>query len=159
VHIEARKVVSFEYTLTDDSGQLIEKSQAGKPVAYLHGSGNIIPGLEKALDGKSSGDAFGVTIAPEDGYGVHDERLIQNIPIRKLPERKAEVGMQWRVQTESGPRVLRVMAVRGDYAKVDANHPLAGKTLRFDVKVIEVRDATEEELTHGHVHGEGGHNH
>jgi FKBP-type peptidyl-prolyl cis-trans isomerase SlyD len=159
VQIEARKIVSFEYTLTDDGGQLIEKSRAGKPVAYLHGSGNIIPGLEKALEGKSSGDAFGVIVAPEDGYGVRDEGLIQNIAVRKLPDRKAEVGMQLRVQTEHGPRVLLVKAVRGDYATVDANHPLAGKTLRFDVKVVEVRNATEEELAHGHVHGEHGHNH
>ena len=159
MQVEAKKVVSFEYTLSDESGKRIESSRPGQPVAYLHGASNIIPGLEKALEGKDAGAEFEVQIAPEDGYGVRNEQLIQNIPIRKLPDRKAEVGARLQVQTEQGPRSLLIKAVKGDYATVDANHPLAGVTLRFSVKVVEIRDATEEELAHGHVHGEHGHPH
>jgi FKBP-type peptidyl-prolyl cis-trans isomerase SlyD len=159
MQIAARKVGLFEYTLRDESGKLIESSKGGKPIAYVHGAGNIIPGLEKALEGKAAGEEFEIVVPPEDGYGVRSEGLIQNIPIRKLPDRKAEVGMRLQVQTDHGPRSLLVKAVRGDYATVDANHPLAGATLRFTVKVIEVREATEEELAHGHVHGEHGHHH
>lgn len=159
VPIEARKVVSIEYTLTDDGGKLIDSSRGRAPLSYLHGAGNIVPGLEKALEGKNEGDTIEVSVPPAEGYGVRNEALIQNVAIRKLPEKKAQVGMQLRAQTEHGPRILTVTAVRGDYATVDANHPLADKTLNFKVSVVTVRDATEEELAHGHVHGPHGHDH
>jgi len=159
VPIEARKVVSIEYTLTDDGGKLIDSSRGRAPLSYLHGAGNIVPGLEKALDGKNEGDTIEVSVPPAEGYGVRNEALVQNVAIRKLPEKKAQVGMQLRAQTEHGPRILTVTAVRGDYATVDANHPLADKTLNFKVSVVAVRDATEEELAHGHVHGPDGHDH
>jgi FKBP-type peptidyl-prolyl cis-trans isomerase SlyD len=159
VPIEARKVVSIEYTLSDERGQVIDSSRGRAPLAYLHGAGNIVPGLEKALEGKSEGDAFEVSVPPAEGYGVRNEALVENVAIRKLPNKKAQVGMQLRAQTEHGMRILTVTAVRGDYATVDANHPLADKTLNFKVTVVAVRDATEQELAHGHVHGPHGHDH
>jgi FKBP-type peptidyl-prolyl cis-trans isomerase SlyD len=159
VQIGPQKVVSIDYTLTDDAGHVIDGSSGRQPLSYLHGAGNIVPGLEAALDGKSVGETVVVSLNPEQGYGLHDERLVRNIAVRKLPEQKAEVGMSIDVQTENGPRRLLVKARRGDYATVDANHPLAGMTLHFSVKVVEIRDATEEELAHGHVHGPHGHAH
>jgi FKBP-type peptidyl-prolyl cis-trans isomerase SlyD len=159
VAIEARKVVSIEYVLSDDAGTVLDSSRGREPLAYLHGAGNIVPGLEKALEGKAEGDTIDVSVPPEEGYGVRDERLIQNVAIRKLPDKKAKVGQQLRAQTEHGMRVLTVTAVRGDYATVDANHPLAGRTLHFNVTVKAIREPTEEELAHGHVHGPHGHDH
>jgi FKBP-type peptidyl-prolyl cis-trans isomerase SlyD len=155
VQIAAQKVVSIEYTLTSDTGEVLDTSSGREPLAYLHGAGNIVPGLEKALDGKVAGDAVEVSVAPEEGYGIRDDRLVQNVPLRKLPDGKAQVGMRLRADTEHGPRILTVVKVKGDYATVDANHPLASKTLHFKVKVIEVRDATAQELEHGHVHAKG----
>lgn len=153
------KVVTIAYTLKDDAGQVIDTSEGGEPLAYLHGAQNIVPGLEKALEGKSVGDSFNVSVSPEEGYGRRDDSLVQNIPLRKLPEKKVQPGMRFRVMTDVGPRILTVISVSGDYAKVDANHPLADKTLHFDIKVVDVRDATDEEKTHGHVHGPHGHDH
>ena len=159
MQVGARKVVSIEYTLHDDGGKVIDASHGRGPLVYLHGAGNIVPGLEHALEGKAAGDALEVSVPPDQGYGVRDERLVQNVAVRKLPDRKAQVGMRLRVQTESGIRLVLIKAVRGDYATLDANHPLADMTLHFKVKVVEVRDATEEELAHGHVHGPGGADH
>jgi FKBP-type peptidyl-prolyl cis-trans isomerase SlyD len=159
VQIAAQKVVSIDYTLKDDSGAVVDSSEGRKPLTYLHGAGAIVPGLEQALEGKAAGDSVEVSLTPEQGYGERDPRLIQNIPIRKLPDRKAEVGMTYQVKTPEGPRLLVVNAVRGDYATVDANHPLAGMNLHFQVRVAEVRDATAQELEHGHVHGPEGHDH
>lgn len=155
--IEARKVVSIDYTLSDESGRVLDSSRGRAPLAYLHGAGNIVPGLEKALDGKSEGETLEVSVPPAEGYGVRDERLLQNIAIRKLPDKKAQVGMRLHAQTEHGTRIVTVTAVRGDYATIDANHPLAGRTLNFKVTIVGVRDATDEERTHGHAHGPGGH--
>jgi FKBP-type peptidyl-prolyl cis-trans isomerase SlyD len=159
VQIADRKVVSIEYTLKNDGGEVLDTSVGRPPLAYLHGAGNIVPGLEKALAGKSAGEEFDVTVPPEEGYGQRSDQLVRNVPLRKLPDGKAHVGMRVRADTEQGPRILTVTAVKGDYATVDANHPLAGQTLHFSVKVVEVRDASEEELSHGHVHGPGGHEH
>jgi FKBP-type peptidyl-prolyl cis-trans isomerase SlyD len=159
VEIDAQKVVSIEYTLRDDKDQVIDSSEGKKPLAYLHGGGNIVPGLEKALTGKAAGDTIEVTLTPDEGYGQYDARLIQNVAVRKLPQRKAAVGMRFRLDTSDGPRAFTVISVKGDYAKLDGNHPLAGQTLHFKVKVVDVRDPTEEEIAHGHVHGEGGHEH
>lgn len=159
MQVAAQKVISIEYTLKDDKGAVIDTSEGRKPLTYLHGTNALVPGLEQALEGKAVGDAIEVSLTPEQGYGQRDPRLIQNIPIRKLPNGKAEVGMTLNVNTPEGPRLLVVNAVRGDYATVDANHPLAGMNLHFQVKIAEIREPTEEELQHGHVHGEGGHNH
>lgn len=159
MQVAAQKVVSIEYTLKNDAGAVIDTSTGRKPLTYLHGTRALVPGLEQALEGKAVGDSIEVSLTPEQGYGQRDPRLVQNIPIRKLPNGKAEVGMTFNVNTPDGPRLLVVNGVRGDYASVDANHPLAGMNLHFSVKIAEIREATEEELAHGHVHGEGGHEH
>jgi FKBP-type peptidyl-prolyl cis-trans isomerase SlyD len=159
MNIGAKKVVSIDYTLRGDDGHVIDSSRGRKPLTYLHGAGNLVSGLEKALEGKRMGEAVDVVVSPDEGYGARDEKLVTKMPVRKLPEKKAEVGMRYRVRTDDGAQYLLVTAVSGDYATVDGNHPLAGVTLRFSVKIMEVRDATPDELTHGHVHGAGGHHH
>lgn len=159
MRVAANKAVSIEYTLRDTEGKVLDSSQGRAPLTYLHGAGNIVPGLERALEGKAEDESVEVSVPPEQGYGLRDERLVRNLPMRRLPNGKAEVGMRFQVKTEHGPQVLTVRAVRGDYAQVDANHPLADVTLCFSVKVVAVRDATEEELAHGHVHGPHGHEH
>jgi FKBP-type peptidyl-prolyl cis-trans isomerase SlyD len=158
MQIGAKKAVSIHYTLKDDKDEVIDTSDGSEPLIYLHGEGNIVPGLEKALEGKQPGDEVKATVTPAEGYGDRDERNVRNIPARKV-QGKIEPGMMVRLQTEEGPVSALVTAVKGDYVTVDANHPLAGMTLHFTVKVVEVRDATAEELEHGHVHGAGGHHH
>ena len=158
MQIGSQKAVTISYTLKDDQGEVLDTSEGREPLTYLHGTGNIVPGLEAALEGKTVGDAIQTTLTPEQGYGDRDEQQVRNVPLRKLPEGKVEVGMRYRIQTEEGYSAALVTAIRGDYATIDANHPLAGMTLHFDVKVLGVRDATAEELSHGHVH-EPGHHH
>jgi len=157
--IEDRKVVTLDYTLTDQSGEVLDTSKGDEPLIYLHGSGNIIPGLERALLGKSQGAALQVTVQPADGYGDRDESLMQQIPKDRFDGEDLEVGMQFQANGPEGPVLLTVVDVGDESVTVDANHPLAGRVLAFDVTVLDVRDATLEELTHGHVHGPGGHHH
>jgi FKBP-type peptidyl-prolyl cis-trans isomerase SlyD len=159
MQIANRKVVTIDYTLTNEKGEVLDSSKGQEPLSYIHGSGSIIPGLEAALEGKSAGEQLKVTIAPDDGYGDRDEGLVQEIPRNRFPIPDVEVGMQFQAQGAGESRVVTVVGVDGDKVKVDANHPLAGVTLAFDVTVVEVRDATADELTHGHVHGPGGHDH
>lgn len=153
-------VVSIHYTLTDDEGSTLDSSAGSEPLAYLHGNGNLIPGLERELEGKSAGDKLTVKIAPADAYGEYDKGLVQRIPRRALKGiSDVQVGMQLTAQSPDGNQQVTVTQVAGDMVTIDANHPLAGKNLNFDVEVTEVRAATEEELAHGHVHGPGGHDH
>ncbi len=154
------KVVLIHYTLTNDAGKVIDSSSGGEPLAYLHGQGNIISGLEKALDGRQAGDKLNVRVEPADGYGVRDDELVQQVPRRQFGGANLKPGMQFHAQSPQGhARVVTVTRVVGDMVTVDGNHPLAGEVLNFDVEVAEVRDATQEELEHGHVHGPGGHHH
>ena len=154
------KVVSIDYTLTGSGGEVIDSSQGQEPLTYLHGAGNIIPGLERALEGKSAGDQVNTTVPPEQGYGQKNPALVQPVPRAQFPGvSDIAVGMQFQAQTNHGPRVVTVVGVDPDKVTVDANHPLAGETLNFDVKVVEVRDATQQELDHKHAHGPGGHKH
>jgi len=155
------KVVLIHYTLTDDAGKVLDSSSGGDPLAYLHGQGNIISGLEKALEGRQAGDKLNVRVEPAEGYGVRDDSLVQQVPRRAFGSVKdVQAGMQFHAQTSQGQmRVVTVTRVQGDMVTVDGNHPLAGEVLNFDVEVTEVRDATGEELEHGHVHGPGGHHH
>jgi len=153
-------VVSIHYTLTDDTGETLDSSAGGEPLAYLHGKGNLIPGLENALAGKQTGDKLQVTVAPAEGYGEYDKGLLQNVPRRSFKGvGNVQVGMQFQVQSPQGPRTVTVTRLVGDMVTVDGNHPLAGKNLNFEVEITDVRVATEEELEHGHVHGPGGHHH
>lgn len=151
------KVVSFHYTLTDETGEQLETSRERQPMSYLHGARNIIPGLEKALEGRSAGDTFQVTVAPAEAYGERNEANVQRISAKLFRDpRRLEPGQLVSIQTREGPVQAVVRKVGRFNVDVDANHPLAGKTLTFDVEVTEVRDATEEESSHGHVHGTGG---
>jgi FKBP-type peptidyl-prolyl cis-trans isomerase SlyD len=160
VQIARNKVVSIHYTLRDEHGTVLDSSQGRAPLTYLHGKGNIIPGLEQALDGKAAGEKLDVSVTPEQAYGARDERLVQILPRSRLPE-GAELapGMQLRVEGQQGRRIVRVTKVERDFVTVDGNHPLAGRTLHFAVEVADVRKATHEEISHGHVHGPGGHHH
>jgi FKBP-type peptidyl-prolyl cis-trans isomerase SlyD len=139
---------------------VLDSSQGREPLAYLHGAGNIIPGLESALEGKNEGDQLNVQIPPDQAYGQRDERMVQPVP-RTAFQGVADIqpGMQFQANTNAGPRLITVVGVEGDQVTVDANHPLAGATLNFDVTIRNVRDATSEEKSHGHVHGAGGHQH
>ena len=160
MQVSAQKVVHIHYTLTSEEGEVIDSSEGHGPLAYIHGHGNIIPGLENALLGKMAGDKIKVTIPPEEAYGPRDENLIQTVPIDAfhgvdeiLP------GMQFHTETPNGVELVTVIDVQDGYVSLDGNHPMSGLTLNFDIEVTDVRDATEEELDHGHVHGEGGHHH
>jgi FKBP-type peptidyl-prolyl cis-trans isomerase SlyD len=160
VEIAADTVVLIHYTLKDDSGKVLDSSAGGEPLAYIQGHGNLVPGLEKALEGKTDGNKVAVTLAPADGYGTRNAALVQRVPKRSL-QGSGEIrkGMQFRAQTEEGLRLFTVTAMAGDMVTLDGNHPLADQTLHFDVEVVGVREATAEELEHGHVHGAGGHHH
>ena len=154
------KIGVFDYTLTNTEGQVLDTSAGGEPLAYLHGHGTIIPGLENALEGKGAGDEFIVTIPAADAYGERDEALVQSVPRSAFEQSgvtQLEVGMQFHAQTEAGPRVMTVVGIEDEAVHVDGNHPLAGETLKFDVSVKEVRSASDEELQHGHAHGADGH--
>jgi len=155
------KVVTIDYTLKDRDGNVIDSSEGGEGLTYLHGAGNIITGLEQALTGKSAGDSMNVAIDPESAYGERNDQLVQKVARDRFETGDAiTVGMQFHTQTKQGqPMVVTVIEVNDKDITVDANHPLAGEELHFDVKVTEVRDATEEEISHGHVHGPGGHHH
>lgn len=154
------KVVSIDYTLTDNDGNTIDTSTGRGPLAYLHGAGNIIPGLETAIEGKSPGDSFTVTVAAADAYGERDPELVQPVPRDRFPgDADIEVGAQFQAHTPEGTRTITVVDVRDDEVVIDANHPLAGKPLTFNIQVVNVRDADPAELQHGHPHGPGGHHH
>jgi FKBP-type peptidyl-prolyl cis-trans isomerase SlyD len=160
VEIAADRVVLIHYTLKGDDGAVIDSSEGAEPLAYIQGHGNLVSGLEKALEGRQDGDALAVSVTPAEGYGVHDASLIQRVPKRSMQgSGEIKKGMQFQARTEQGIRVFTVTAVVGDMVTLDGNHPLADKTLHFDVKIVGVREATAEELEHGHVHGAGGHHH
>lgn len=157
MQIADRCVVSFHYTLTDDAGEVLDSSSGRAPLAYLHGAGNIVPGLESALAGRSAGDSLKVSVPPEEGYGVHHAGLVQEVPKSAFGGvDQVEVGMEFHAQGPQGMFAVTVTAVEDETVTIDGNHPLAGKTLHFDVEITEVREATAEESAHGHVHGEGG---
>jgi FKBP-type peptidyl-prolyl cis-trans isomerase SlyD len=160
VQIEKNRVVTLNYTLRDEQGTVIDTSSGRAPLAYLHGKGNIIPGLEDALAGKAAGDTLDVTVAPERGYGPRDERLVQIVPRVRFGEISSLApGMQVQTGGPQGRRTVTVVRVDPDFVTVDGNHPLAGRTLHFSVEIADVRKATHEEVSHGHVHGAGGHHH
>ena len=160
MEIAADRVVTIHYTLKNDEGAVIDSSAGGEPLAYIQGHGNLVAGLEKALEGKEDGTTLAVVIAPQDGYGVHDAALIQRVPKRSLQgSGEIKKGMQFQARTGDGMRLFTVTAVVGDMITLDGNHPLADQTLHFDVQIVGVRAATAEELEHGHVHGAGGHHH
>jgi FKBP-type peptidyl-prolyl cis-trans isomerase SlyD len=160
VQVEKNRIVSLNYTLRDEQGKVLDTSSGRAPLIYLHGKGNIIPGLEQALAGRSAGDKLDVTVAPEAGYGLRDERLVQIVARAKFGEvQDLAPGMQVRASGPQGARLVTVVRVDRDFVTVDGNHPLAGRTLHFSLEIAEVRKATHEEIAHGHAHGPGGHHH
>ena len=160
MNVEKRKVVAFHYTLTNDQGEQLESSRERQPMIYLHGAGNLIPGLEKAMAGRETGDQFQVTVAPADAYGERDPARLQRIPAKKFGNtRDLKPGYLVSLQTKRGPVQAVVVKVGRFNVDVDLNHPLAGQTLTFDVEITDVREATAEEISHGHAHGPGGVNH
>lgn len=160
MHVAKHKVVTIDYTLTDAQGEVIDSSKGGEPLAYIHGMNNIIPGLENALDGKRPGDSLKVSVPPGEGYGDRNDAMQQEVPREMFDGTETiEVGMQFHASDGEHMHVVTVVGLTDTHITVDGNHPLAGETLNFDVTVVDVRDATAEELDHGHVHGPGGHQH
>jgi len=146
------KVVKFHYKLTNDEGKVLDSSEGRDPLPYLHGKGAIVPGLEAAMAGKTVGDAFHVDIEPAQGYGEQNPQMIQGVPREQFEGvDNLQPGMQFQAQTPAGPQVVTVTEVGESQVTVDANHPLAGQTLHFDIEIAEVRDATQEEIDHGHA--------
>ena len=157
--VEDNKVVQFLYELKDEQQAVLESTK-GEPVAYLHGFDNMMAGLENALSGKCVGDKFSVTLSPEEGYGERVEGSVQRVPMKHLQgAKKWKPGMVATVETEQGSRQVTVVKVGKFMVTVDSNHPFAGKTLTFDIEVTDIREATAEEIAHGHAHGAGGHQH
>jgi len=160
MQISANKVVLFDFTLKNDDGEVLGTSVGGEPLAYLHGAGEIVPGLELALAGKFANDEFRVRISACDGFGERDEGLVQIVPreqFRDFPDLCQ--GMEFELPNQDGEAIVTVAEVKDDFVTLDGNHELSGMVLHFDVVVREVREATSQELAHGHAHGVGGHNH
>ena len=147
------KVVLIHYTLKDEEGELVDSSEGQEPLAYIHGIGNIVAGLESALTGKTVGDKLSVQVEAAEGYGEFDESLVQPVPREQFGDHEVSIGQQFHADTAVGPRIVTVMAIEGNDVIINANHELAGMDLHFDVEVVDVRDATADELEHGHVHG------
>jgi len=152
--VKKDKVVEMHYTLKNDVGDVIDSSKGQEPMPFIQGRGNIVPGLESALEGMKIGESCDISVKPEDGYGVHHPEAIQEIPMSALQGiDNLEVGMQLQSQDEQGnPFVVHVKSINEDSVTIDANHPLAGETLHFSVSIENVREATKDELDHGHVH-------
>jgi FKBP-type peptidyl-prolyl cis-trans isomerase SlyD len=161
MQIEKDKVVSITYQLRDAAGEQLEDTEDGIPLAYLHGHNNLLPALEKALEGKTTADKLELTLSSEEAYGEVRENAVQRVPIKHLlgNTKRLKAGMVVRVNTEQGQMTGTAVKVGKFMVDVDLNHPFAGKTLIFSVEVVKVRDATESEIAHGHAHGDGGHHH
>lgn len=158
--IERGTVVSFHYTLCDEAGSELESSRGSEPSVYLHGANNVIRGLESAMAGRVVGDIFSASLAPVDAYGLRDPGKIQRVPVKHLAFKgKLQAGKVVQLNTNEGRRAVTVLKAGRHSADIDTNHPLAGQALTFDVEILDLRAATAEELSHGHVHGPGGHQH
>jgi FKBP-type peptidyl-prolyl cis-trans isomerase SlyD len=157
--IEKDRVVRFHYTVSEAGQEPMESSKEREPLSILVGHGNIIPGLEKALEGRETGESFGVDVAAADAYGELREGLSQRVPKKHFGGQRLEPGMQVVLNTNFGQRAVTIQKVGMSVVDVDLNHPMAGKDLHFDIEVVEVREAKPEEIAHGHVHGDGGHQH
>jgi len=152
--IEKDRVVSIDYKLQDTEGEVLDSSEGSEPLVYLHGNDNIIAGLEKHLAGKKAGDLVDCLVPAAEAYGLRDDSLVVKVERSEFgPGAEIEVGMQFEAHSEGGAQLVTVVGVEGDEVTIDANHPLAGEDLHFTVKVMDVREATAEELEHGHVHG------
>ena len=156
MQVSAQKVVSIHYTLTDNDGTVLDSSSGREPLLYIHGLGHLIPGMEEGIEGRNAGEKLSLKIAPEKGYGVRNDEFVQQVPKTAFGDQEIQPGMQFEAGTEEQRYIVTVTGIEGDTVTVDGNHPLAGVELNFEVEVIAVREATGEELSHGHVHGEDG---
>jgi len=157
MNIKHHAIVAIDYVLTKESGEVIDSSEGREPLTYLHGVGHLVPGLEEALEGKKEGDAVKAIVPPGKGYGGRNEDMVQDVPRDRFPDGMTpEVGMTLQAQTPAGPRMVTIVAVDDESVRIDANHPLAGLTLCFDVTVRGVREATPEELSQAQCGGGGG---
>jgi FKBP-type peptidyl-prolyl cis-trans isomerase SlyD len=154
--VAPNKVVKMHYSVLDNDKNTIDNSFDGEPLLFIIGTGYLIPGLEDAIIDKSAGDTLSVTVEPAQGYGERHDELMQAVPKSMFDGMEIDVGMQFRASTDDGDQMVMIIDIQEEEVIVDGNHPLSGITLHFDVEILEVRDATEEELSHGHVHGEGG---
>ena len=159
MQVADKTVVSIDYTLTNDAGEVLDTSRDAEPLVYIHGQSQIISGLENALAGRATGDAFKIRLEARDAYGERDDDLMQTAQRAQFGGEDPVVGLQVRTDGPEGTQILTIVAVDGDDVTLDGNHPLAGVPLTFDVKVVGVRAATKQELSHGHAHGSGGHDH
>lgn len=161
MQIEDNKVVNFTYALTEAGGGLLETSEQGIPMSYLHGHKNILQGLEKAMTGLSKGDKKIITLPPQDAYGFRRDNAQQRVPIKHLvgKPKRLQKDMLVKINSQNGTLNGRILKVGKFNVDVDMNHPFAGKTLQFDIEVQAIRNATPEEISHGHAHGVGGHQH
>ena len=158
MNIAKDMVVSFDYTLKNENGEILDASKENEPLTYIHGKGHMIPGLEKNMEGKTSGDSFSVTLKPEEAYGQYNEKLVFEMEKDKLGHiENMQEGMHVKMQTEKGLVLFKILTIGDAMIKLDANHPLAGVDLYFDIAVKDIREATKEELEHGHIHD--GHQH
>jgi len=157
MQIANNKIVTLDYVLKDAEGQVIDSSEGREDFVYLHGASNIVPGLEKALTGKKIGVEFDVTVSPEDGYGTRNEALVDEVPRTMFTGNEVQLGMQFHAETPDGEKmIVSVIEFDDETVKVDGNHPLSGAVLDFTIKVVDIRDASEIEINHGHVHQPGG---
>lgn len=158
--VSTNSVVSLDYTLKNNAGEVLDSSQGRAPLVYLHGVGALIPGLENEIDGMEVGQAKTVTVQPELAYGVKSDDLLHVVPKSGFQgDEEMFVGMQVQLETEQGPAIATISNIEGEDITLDLNHPLAGEVLTFDITITDLREATEDEIAHGHVHGEGGHHH
>jgi FKBP-type peptidyl-prolyl cis-trans isomerase SlyD len=157
--IEKDRVVRFHYTVGEVGQPAVESSDGGDPLAILIGHGNIIPGLEKAMEGREAGETFSADVPAAEAYGERRDGMVQRVPKKHFGEQRLMPGMQVVLQTNFGPRAVTILKVGMSVVDVDLNHPMAGKDLHFDIEILEVREASQEEIDHGHVHGDGGHHH
>jgi FKBP-type peptidyl-prolyl cis-trans isomerase SlyD len=156
MQIADNHVVTLHYSVKTQSGDLIDESQSSEPIAFIQGSNYMIAGLEVALYGKHKGEKFEITIEPDQAYGDRQDQLVQAVPANMFDDMEIEVGMSFRATTDQGEQSVIIIDKDDEYVTVDGNHPLSGMTLKFDVSIEDVREATGEELEHGHVHGAGG---
>lgn len=158
--IQTNTVVTLNYTLKNSAGEILDTSEGREPLVYLHGVGGLIPGLEAELEGKEKGNSFNAVIAPENAYGKRSDDLLHVVPKSGFQgDEEMQIGMQVQLETEQGPAIATISEIEGENVTLDLNHPLADMELHFAIDVMDLRDATEDEISHGHVHGPGGHHH
>lgn len=157
--VSLNKVVAIHYTLTNNEGTVLDSSNGRGPLNFIHGLGHLIQGMEEGIDGKEVGNKFQLKVSPEKGYGNYQNEMVQQVPVSAFAGQEIKVGMQFEAGTDEQRFLVNIKAIDAVTVTVDGNHPLAGVELNFDIEIMDIREATEEELAHGHVHGPEGHQH